>query len=255
MQMPQKGCPGQWANGKWIFEDKASYDGEWKDGWMHGQGVYTYQSGARYEGEVSKNKPHGKGSFFFRDGDLHAPPQGDGSKRSVYEGDWRFGQRHGRGKITFSNGTVYKGEFDSDHMHGQFTIAYAADGRPADPSLDYSWSAGDKLDCLIKKNTRHGACTYTFFNGETIVCRWVDGHCPEFSARQRLVLDRPDKASSRARAAGYVSVEEWDAAKVQTASVSALVGAQNSMAQAVSFTSMVHLFGCICSTMCVHFSR
>jgi hypothetical protein len=50
---------------------------------------------------------------------------------------------------------------------------------------DYSWSAGDKMDCCFKFDKRHGACTYTFFNGETFSCTWVDGRCPEFSARQK----------------------------------------------------------------------
>jgi len=35
------------------------YDGEWKDGNMHGQGVYRYASGDVYEGEFKDGQPAG----------------------------------------------------------------------------------------------------------------------------------------------------------------------------------------------------
>jgi hypothetical protein len=48
------------------------------------------------------------------------------------------------------------------------------------------------MECEVKKSFRHGACTYTFFNGETFRCTWADGRCAEFSAQQRLVLASTD---------------------------------------------------------------
>ena len=60
-------------------------------------------------------------------------------------------------------------------------------------------------DCVWKDDKRHGACRYTFFNGEVYACTFVDGVCAEFDARQAAVRAAPDAASAQARAEGYAS--------------------------------------------------
>jgi hypothetical protein len=175
-QKPIDGC------GKWNFAENGPdevYDGQWKDGLMHGKGVYIFQSGAIYDGDFLDGKQHGKGVIIYCNG-------------ASYEGDWKFGLQHGMGKFTHTNVLEYEGEFARGFMHGLGTCTYLADGAPTDVDLGYSWSAGDKMECEVKKSVRHGACTYTFFNAETFRCTWVDGRCAEFSARQRLVLASTD---------------------------------------------------------------
>ena len=49
---------------KFLNGDK--YDGEWKDGKMHGKGVYTYINGDQYEGEYSDNVINGSGNNLKR---------------------------------------------------------------------------------------------------------------------------------------------------------------------------------------------
>ena len=40
----------------YFFKDGDVYDGEWKNGDMHGKGIYYYISGEIYEGEWKNGK-------------------------------------------------------------------------------------------------------------------------------------------------------------------------------------------------------
>ena len=75
-----------------------TYDGEWKDGKMHGKGVHTCPDGNKYDGEWKDGKRHGKG--------VHTCP--DGLK---YDGEWKDGKRHGNGVHTCPEGLKYDGEW------------------------------------------------------------------------------------------------------------------------------------------------
>ena len=47
-----------WSNGKW-------YDGDWEDGFRHGEGMMHSGHGEdRYEGEWKRGKPEGKGTLY-----------------------------------------------------------------------------------------------------------------------------------------------------------------------------------------------
>lgn len=50
------------------FQNGDKYEGDWKDGQKHGQGVYTWKNGDRYEGGWKNGKAHGKGVFTRADG-------------------------------------------------------------------------------------------------------------------------------------------------------------------------------------------
>lgn len=58
----------------------STYDGETKDGWYHGKGVFTYPSGVRYEGNFFKGQFHGKGTLIYKNG-------------GYYEGIWEHGKK------------------------------------------------------------------------------------------------------------------------------------------------------------------
>ena len=136
------------------------------------------------------------------------------SDGSEYDGKWIDGKMHGRGKMVWANGRAYDGEWRNGDAHGRGVFTYTLDGKTSMPGLNYSWDAGDKMSCGFKAGARHGSCSYTFFNGEHFECTWVDGHSPEFSARQLAVRNAPDQASSRMRAEGYVAVETKHVAEV-----------------------------------------
>jgi len=91
-------------------------------------------------------------------------------------------------------------------------------------------NAGDVCDCVWKAGKRHGACRYTFFNGEVYACTFVDGVCKEFDARQAAVRAAPDAASVQARAEGYASAaakaEAQAAAKAEAIAAAAAEAAE-----------------------------
>ena len=156
-----------------------------------GRGSFDFPNGT-YDGEWREGKRHGLGVMRYADGDCY---------EGTYEGDFEAGDVSGKGKFVWANGDSYEGEYSQGRKHGRGLIVYAVGGEPSIPGLDYSWNAGDKMDCGFKTDVRHGTCTYTFFNGETFNCWWASGRCPEFTARQRAVRAAPDRVSSQARAA------------------------------------------------------
>ena len=72
------------------------YDGEWKNGKMHGKGVFTYSDEDTYDGEWKYGVEHGKGVRTYSDGD-------------TYDGEWKYGMMHGVGRLTLSDGRTYYG--------------------------------------------------------------------------------------------------------------------------------------------------
>lgn len=46
------------------------YEGEFKDGFREGKGVFIWPDGERYEGEFVKSKRQGRGVYYYSNGDL-----------------------------------------------------------------------------------------------------------------------------------------------------------------------------------------
>lgn len=92
------GCVGGKATGKgvlqWYQEGKpgSHYEGEYKDGKLHGNGVYTWADGDRYEGEFKEGKKHGRGVYTWAHG-------------RRYEGEFKDGELDGNGVYTGAEGT------------------------------------------------------------------------------------------------------------------------------------------------------
>jgi hypothetical protein len=85
------------------------YDGEWKDGKRHGQGLLKTADGFTYDGTWSHNSMEGRGSATYPNG-------------QQYNGLFSNGRREGRGTILFPNGAVYEGRFRDDAVDGQGTM-------------------------------------------------------------------------------------------------------------------------------------
>mmetsp|Transcript_25323 Transcript_25323/g.22348 ORF Transcript_25323/g.22348 Transcript_25323/m.22348 type:complete len:166 (+) Transcript_25323:53-550(+) len=66
---------------------KSSYEGEWKDGWYHGNGVFTYPNGVKYVGEFFKGEFHGEGTLIYPNGGKY---KAKWERGKMMEGDYFF---------------------------------------------------------------------------------------------------------------------------------------------------------------------
>eukprot|EP00596_Hydrurales_sp_CCMP1899_P002142 CAMPEP_0119038418 /NCGR_PEP_ID=MMETSP1177-20130426/7355_1 /TAXON_ID=2985 /ORGANISM="Ochromonas sp, Strain CCMP1899" /LENGTH=481 /DNA_ID=CAMNT_0007001005 /DNA_START=733 /DNA_END=2178 /DNA_ORIENTATION=- len=89
-----------------------SYDGEWKNGKMHGLGSYIYSDGLRFDGQFIENTMEGIGTSQYI---------GEGVS---YEGAWRKGKFHGEGRMKCKGGSMYKGEFVTGRRERQGRLDY-----------------------------------------------------------------------------------------------------------------------------------
>ena len=92
-----------------------TYEGEWKNDVVHGQGTYTFANGEKYVGNFKDGKRHGQGTYTFASGEK-------------YVGNYKDGKRHGQGTNTFASGDKYVGNYKDDLRHGQGTYTWS-DGR------------------------------------------------------------------------------------------------------------------------------
>jgi len=109
-----KGIARPHGKGKYVFADGRKYEGEFKDGKMHGHGVFTC-AGHRYEGEFKDSYKNGYGAYTFPSGERH-------------DGEWKDDLPNGQGVHTWPDGRNYSGDFRDGKMHGFGKMIYA-DGR------------------------------------------------------------------------------------------------------------------------------
>lgn len=84
--------------------NRDQYEGDYRDGFRHGRGIYQYKNSARYEGEWKRGLKHGFGKLNYPDG-------------SWYCGDWKEGKKHGFGKYSYENGDYYEGTWKEGVKH------------------------------------------------------------------------------------------------------------------------------------------
>jgi hypothetical protein len=98
------------CNAKIQFENRDIYEGEFKNGQMHGVGNYYnyFPTDSGYQGEFKNNKFEGKGKYFLR--------------TKLYDGEFKNGKFDGVGTLYFHVDAPYKnykGEFKNGHFHGK----------------------------------------------------------------------------------------------------------------------------------------
>ena len=72
------------GHGRATFKHGHTYEGDFVDGWMDGQGIFVWSDGTKYHGSFVRNTMEGIGKFEWVDG-------------SYYEGGVLGGIRHGQG--------------------------------------------------------------------------------------------------------------------------------------------------------------
>ena len=147
-----KKCKGtnykRWNNcyGEYKFP-RTEYNGEWKNGSMHGKGVLLEAYGGIYVGSFKNNLADGKGFQIEKDGQKS-------------EGYWKNDLMNGLGKITYSDGTFIEGNFIDWVLDG--------DGKIRFTNATYVGQ--------IKKGEREGYGILTFDDGQTYKGNWVNGY-------------------------------------------------------------------------------
>lgn len=136
-----------------LFEEEATYAGQWENGLLHGQGTVTYKDNSKlagifqfgrpssgmmiwkeigmYQGSFNNYMLHGNGRFTTNTGDSYAGDwklnymDGFGtytwsSHMHSYTGDYKKGKKEGRGTYYFEDPDVYyKGQWHNDRPHGR----------------------------------------------------------------------------------------------------------------------------------------
>ena len=161
------------------FENGDVYEGEWKNGYMHGKGTYIWSDGDRYEGEFKEGYRSGKGKYVW----------GPASefKGDVYEGDFLKGDRTGIGTYTWGNeskyaGDKYEGAFYCGTKFGKGVYTFASgaiyDGSFVDDEMTgkgiYIYKDGSSYSGEFKNGKRHGK-GLRYYKNCTLEGNFVDG--------------------------------------------------------------------------------
>lgn len=181
---------GNWKNGrmhgKGLLRRRAlkdMYEGQWFLGQRSGKGMYhsaTFQ--IFYTGSWMDNKRHGNGQLLeleglytghFHDNQIHGYGEYVYRDGFTYKGEWVHGLFDGTGTYIHSNSIKYEGSWRHGYEHGKGTCSYANSGE----MYSGDWCYG----------VRHGSGTYLTadfqYDGEwrygTIkgkgVCHFADG--------------------------------------------------------------------------------
>lgn len=156
----------------------------------NGAGTCVFPSGAKYIGDFKNGKLHGKGIFYFSDG-------------NKYLGHWVDQKREGKGRMIFTSGDEYFGTFKKNKFSGQGVMTYAngnryeglwADNKPSGYGIFIfvtndryegtfakglyegqgmmNYSDGSRYEGEWHLNKRHGQGLMHYPDGETVYGQW-----------------------------------------------------------------------------------
>ena len=151
---------------------RGTYKGQWKDGNLHGVGMYKEVWGGVYIGDYENNNGNGKGIYFLKSGTIF---EGDfkndlahGKVKYVSEygdeiiGDFKRHKADGYAVEIKENGIRYEGEWKNDLYHGKGLQSY-----PDYTDVELIKAEGDYFEGYRSGKNKlyyHGGCIY---EGET----------------------------------------------------------------------------------------
>merc|ERR1711964_304118 len=109
------------------------YNGQLKNGRIHGQGTLKWKNGDVYTGKFENNL-RVEGKMAYREGSIY----------KTYNGEWK------NGRLEWKNGDVYKGDFRDGKMHGWGKKKLAGDTTASDSKL-YEFSDGELVERTPKE--------------------------------------------------------------------------------------------------------
>merc|ERR1719482_215954 len=98
-----------------------SYEGQFVDGLMHGQGIYRCANGSHYQGQFCENLRQGFGIFTYEDG-------------SLYQGTWEKDNPED-GKVIYPSGEVNTTNFVEANADKKGTGTHGLPELPKLPQL------------------------------------------------------------------------------------------------------------------------
>lgn len=91
-------------------EEKARYEGDYKNGLRHGVGKFVYPNKDVYEGEFNENKMHGEGTYTYNS-------TAKGGNADIYSGGFVDGKKSGEGRYEFgADQSMFVGTWDNGEM-------------------------------------------------------------------------------------------------------------------------------------------
>lgn len=144
-----------WSFTKGRMRVIVRYDGEMRQGTLHGRGTLYGPNGDRAEGEWRRGQFHGKGSYAAANG-------------SRYVGGWRYGKKHGHGTFVASNGDRYEGAWRADTKQGRGIYYFANGNRYEGPFVNGKVQGIGK--CFSKEKNRWAACEMR----NNVFVRWLE---------------------------------------------------------------------------------
>ncbi|WP_028670446.1 C13 family peptidase [Saccharospirillum impatiens] len=114
--------------------DGGAYEGDVKNGLLHGNGRIDWPDGTYYSGAFRNGLKHGEGTQSLLDGRIYQGQYKNGQwvdgvlhfpNGQTYDGDFVRQRFEGKGTLTFGNRTVYEGEFRAGKMEGEGRMSTA----------------------------------------------------------------------------------------------------------------------------------
>ncbi|KAA3636424.1 MAG: peptidase C14 caspase catalytic subunit p20 [Bacteroidetes bacterium] len=153
--------------GTCVFPSGAKYIGDFKNGKLHGKGIFYFSDGNKYLGNWVNQYREGKGRMIFKSGDEYFGEfkknkfSGEGvmiyANGNRYEGTWTENKPAGYGIFVFVTGDRYEGNFLAGLYSGQGTMFY---------------SDGSRYEGEWEENKRHGQGLMHYPDGETVFGQW-----------------------------------------------------------------------------------
>ncbi|MDM8564143.1 hypothetical protein QUF74_00645 [Candidatus Halobeggiatoa sp. HSG11] len=141
-------CQNAKAHGKGIAIGKDKYEGQFVNGYAHGQGTYSWGDEANFKGQFINGVPQ-------------VPHVGcyiaDPRLRGKYSGECRSGKAYGHGKAIGID--VYEGAFLNGVLDGNGT---------------YIWYNKDRYIGQFKNGKAHGRGVMKFIDGTEKAGEWIN---------------------------------------------------------------------------------
>jgi hypothetical protein len=165
------GCVlGDCQNGFGQYSGAFYYQGNYRNGLFHGEGLFKDNNGNAYTGEFEEGSFHGQGTAIFADG-------------SKYIGEWYKDGKNGQGTMTYSDGTVKSGEWENDKfVEESGSVATNNEKTTGCISGDCKngygeirWQNGNKYIGEWQNGKKHGQGTFTWLSGDKYVGQFENG--------------------------------------------------------------------------------